>query len=156
MLLQAILRNFYGGTRTDTPETVPMENITQCAHPIAEKRKGGELSKPVEQNCGTASLQTFARKTPSALLNPLLENIFQPRALSLVFSFAYSRFKIFLNLQLYSICNFYYLKSVISNLILNFLRTLRSCGSCGIVVDNTGLGCLIDLLNGNYLCIFLL
>ena len=46
--------------------------------------------------------------------------------------------------------------SVISNLILNFLQTLRSCGSCGIVLENTGLGCLIDLLSGNCLCIFLL
>ena len=42
-----------------------------------------------------------------------------------------------------------------ATLILNFLQTLRSCGSCRIVVENTGLGCLIDLLNGNYLCNFL-
>ena len=35
-----------------------------------------QLSKPVEQNCGTASLQTLAINTPLALLNPLLEIIF--------------------------------------------------------------------------------
>ena len=37
-------------------EPVAMESITYCAHSIIEKRKGGEISKPLEQNCGTASL----------------------------------------------------------------------------------------------------